>query len=243
MSAAPTNLLLDSLSASCRNQILAIAKPVSLPLRESLIEPGVQLEHAYFMTSGIASVVVELAEGRTTEVALIGREGLVGAVDMLGPNQTPSRCFIQMTATAYRVPYAALRALFMENEEIRMRILEFVQQQSMGMSQLVACNKLHEVEPRLARWLLMVQNRVENDTLHLTQEFLAQMLGSQRTTVVAAAGVLQRRGLLEYRRGKVTIVSREGLESVACECFEVANRLLKNLYREKVSEPGVMQLS
>ncbi len=239
MSDSPTNLLLDSLSSSCRNQILAIAKPVSLPLRESLIEPGVQLEYAYFITSGIASVVIELAEGRTTEVALIGREGLVGAVDLLGPNQTPSRCFIQMTGTAYRVPCAALRALFMANEEIRMRILEFVQQQSMGMSQLVACNRLHEVQPRLARWLLMVQDRVESDTLHLTQEFLAQMLGSQRTTVVATAGALQRRGILEYRRGKVKIMSRQELESAACECFAISERLLKNLYQNKMDDLNV----
>ena len=236
MPAPQTNLLLDVLSSASRDRILAIAKHVTLPLREGLIEPEAQLQYAYFITSGIASVVIELAEGGMAEVALIGREGLVGALDMLGPAQTPSRCFIQMPATAYRVSYAALRALFLESEEIRMRILEVVQQQGMAMSQLAACNKLHEAEPRLARWLLMVQDRVEDETLNLTQEFLAQMLGTQRTTVVMVAGALQRSGIIEYKRGRVKIVSREDLESAACECYGITHRLLKNLYRDKKNE-------
>ena len=233
MPVAQTNLLLDALSPASRERILALAKQVNLPLRESLIEPGAKLEHAYFITSGIASVVVELAEGGTAEVALIGHEGLVGGLDMLGPARTPSRCFIQMEATAYRVPYTALRSLFMESEEIRMRILEMVQQQSMATSQVAACNKLHEAEPRMARWLLMVQDRVEAETLHLTQEFLGQMLGTQRTTVVTIAGALQRRGMIEYKRGKVKVLSRTELENAACECYRVTQRLLKDLYREK----------
>ena len=233
MPAPQTNLLLEALSPACRDRIVALAKHVDLPLREILIEPETQLEYAYFMTSGIASVVVELTKGGTAEVALIGREGLVGALDLLGPAQTPSRCFIQVAATAYRLPYDALRVLFLESEEIRMRILEMVQQQGMAMSQLAACNKLHEAEPRLARWLLMVQDRVEDDTLNLTQEFLAQMLGTQRTTVVMVAGALQRSGLIEYNRGRVKIVLREDLEGAACECYGVAHRLLTNLYRDK----------
>ena len=234
MPAPQTNLLLDALSPACRDRILAHAKHVTLPLRESLIEPRVELQYAYFITSGIASVVIELAEGGTAEVALIGREGLVGALDMLGPAQTPSRCFIQVSATGYRVSYPALYALFLESEEIRMRILEVVQQQGMAMSQLAACNKLHEAEPRLARWLLMVQDRVQDDTLHITQEFLGQMLGTQRTTVVMVAGALQRRGIIEYKRGKVKILSRENLESAACECYGISHRLLKNLYLNKI---------
>ena len=231
-----TNLLLDALSPASRNRILALAKHVDLPLREGLIDPEEPLPYAYFITSGIASVVIELAEGGTAEVGLIGHEGLVGALDMLGPALTPSRCFIQMPATGYRVPFAELRALFLESEEIRMRILEVVQQQSMVMSQLGACNKLHEAEPRMARWLLMVQDRVQEETIHLTQEFLAQMLGTQRTTVVMVAGALQRSGMIDYKRGKIKILCREDLESAACECYGVTHRLLKNLYRDKSTE-------
>ena len=235
-----TNLLLDALPPASRNQILALAREVDLPLRESLIEPAEPIQYAYFMTSGIASVVIELAEGGTAEVGLIGNEGFVGALDLLGPATTPSRCFIQMPGTAYRIPFAAMRALFLESQDIRMRVLELVQQQTMTVSQLAACNNLHEVEPRLARWLLMVQDRVQETTLHLTQEFLAQMLGTQRTTVVMAAGALQRSGLIEYKRGRVDILSRENLESAACECYGVSQRLLKNLYR--TSNDGVPSL-
>ena len=236
MSILQSNLLLEALSPANRNRILALAKHVVLPVRENLIEPAEPPKYAYFITSGIASVVIELAEVGTAEVALIGHEGLAGALDLLGPAQTPSRCFIQIPATAYRVPFAALRTLFLESEEIRMRILEMVQQQGMAMSQLAACNKLHEAEPRLARWLLMVQDRIEDDNLNLTQEFLAQMLGTQRTTVVMVAGALQRSGIIEYKRGKLKILSREDLESAACECYGVAHSLFKNLYRDKKRE-------
>ncbi len=231
-----TNSLLDALSPANRDHILSLAKHVTLPVRENLIEPEMPLQFAYFMTSGVASVVIELAVGGTAEVALIGREGLVGGLDLLGPAQTPSRCFIQVPATAYRMPFSELRRFFFQCEEIRMRILEMVQQQAMAMSQLAACNKLHEAEPRLARWLLMVQDRVEDDTLNLTQEFLAQMLGTQRTTVALVAGALQRSGMIEYKRGRVKILCREDLESAACECYGIAHRLLKNLYRGKVDD-------
>ena len=233
---APINLLLNALSEASRSRILALAKHVVLPIRENLITPHEPLPYAYFITSGIASVVVELAEGGTVEIALIGNEGLVGALDMIGPALTPSRCFIQMAATGYQIPFAKLRDLLLESEEIRMRILEVVQQQGMAMSQLAACNKLHEAEPRLARWLLMVQDRVQEETLILTQEFLAQMLGTQRTTVVMIAGALQRSGIIEYRRGKVKILSREKLENAACECYSISHHLLKNLYRDKSAE-------
>ena len=106
-----------------------------------------------------------------------------------------------------------------------------MQQQSLTVSQLAACNKLHEAEQRLARWLLMVRDRVQEDTLHLTQEFLAQMLGTQRTTVVMAAGALQRSGIITYTRGKITIQSVELLEDVACDCYKVVQKLYRELYR------------
>lgn len=230
MSAPETNKLLEVLSSESRNRILALARQVSLPIRTPLYSSGELAPFVYFMTSGIASVVIELVDGGSAEVALVGREGMVGVMDLLGPARTPARCFIQMEATAYRVPMADMKKIFLDSEEVRARMLELVQQQSLSMSQLAACNKLHESEPRLARWLLMVQDRVESDELNLTQEFLAQMLGTQRTTVVMVAGALQRSGMITYSRGKVTILSRESLENVACDCFGVVQRLYANLY-------------
>ena len=231
MSAPQTNRLLNALSPASRDRILRSAKLVSLPLRTSLIEVGEPISYAYFVTSGIASVVIELAEGGSAEVALIGREGLVGGLQLLGPALSPARCFIQMEATAYRIPYPEMRKIFLESEEVRTRVLEMVQQQSLTISQLAACNKLHETEPRLARWLLMVRDRVQQDTIHLTQEFLAQMLGTQRTTVVMAAGALQRSGLINYSRGKVKILSPEILEEAACDCYKIVHQLYDNLYQ------------
>ena len=231
MSAPQTNLLLEALSPASRDLILSSAKVVTLPVRTPLIEPGEVPEFAYFLTSGFASVVIELAEGGTAEVGLVGREGMVGVIDLLGGAPTPARCFIQMAATAYRVPFSSIKSLFLESEEIRARILEQVQQLMLTTSQLAVCNRLHEAEPRLARWLLMVQDRVQEETLMLTQEFLAQMLGTQRPTVAMVAGAFQRSGLISYSRGKVHIHSRENLESAACECYKVARSLFVNLYK------------
>lgn len=225
-----SNLLLDSLSPVSRERILRVAKPVILPLRTNLFEAEQPLRYAYFITSGMASIVVELAEGGTAEVALVGHEGVVGGLEVIGRALPPTRCFIQIEATGLRIPFHELQALFLEVEEIRTRILEVVQVQSLTMSQLTACNRLHEAEPRLARWLLMVQDRVQQDTLNLTQEFLAQMLGTQRTTVVMVAGAFQRSGLIEYKRGHVTINSREDLENAACDCYKVTQRLFTKLY-------------
>ena len=234
LTAPQTNLFLQSLSPATREQIISRSKPVDLPLRTVLYEVDKRPQHAYFITSGIASVVIELAEGGTAEVALIGREGLSGTFDLLGPSHSPARCFLQMSGSGFRMPFTELETLFEQLPDLRKRVLEFVQMQSFVMSQLAACNKLHDSESRLARWLLMVQDRVQDDTLNITQEFLAQMLGTRRTTVVMAAGILQKSGLISYSRGKVKILSRENLVPAACDCYNVTLRLLEGLYKDSL---------
>ncbi|MGI4758764.1 MAG: Crp/Fnr family transcriptional regulator [Janthinobacterium lividum] len=235
MITAPTNRLLDALSPASQELILRSSKHMPLPVRMVLMEAEQRPQFAYFPTEGIASVVVELEEGGVAEVALIGREGVVGGLQMLGPALASTRCFMQVEGSGYRIPFATLKQLFLESEEIRTRVLEMVQQQSLTVSQLAACNKLHEAEPRLARWLLMVRDRVQQDTLHITQEFLAQMLGTQRTTVVMAAGALQRSGLVAYSRGRITILSVEHLEDAACDCYQQAKKLYNKLYQPLTS--------
>jgi CRP-like cAMP-binding protein len=225
------NLLLDALSPELRERVMALSRPVDLPLRTMLHEQGVMPTYAYFISSGIASVVVAMPEGGSAEVGLVGREGVIGAMHILGPTPAPAQCFIQMDATAYRIKLDDLRRLFNENEEMRRRVLEFVQQQSVTLNQLAACNKLHEAEARLARWLLMSRDRADTDTMTITQEFLADMLGTRRTTVTLVAGSLQRRGLIDYKRGKVTILSRESLEHAACDCYRVTKDALTKLYQ------------
>jgi CRP-like cAMP-binding protein len=231
MSATLENLLLNSLSSESRDFFISRSTAVELPLRTPLYEAERSPKFAYFLTSGIASVVMTMLEGGTAEVVVIGNEGIVGSTHILGAAPVQTRCFMQLKGSALRVPLAVLRDAFRSSEEIRDRVLEFVQHQSLCISQIAGCNRLHGAEERLARWLLMVQDRIDSDTLNLTQEFLAEMLGAQRTTVTLVAGILQESGLIEYRRGHVKIVHRERLEHVACDCYQVTKRLYHGLYR------------
>jgi CRP-like cAMP-binding protein len=208
---------------------------VPLPLRTSLYESCETPAHAYFITSGIASVVTTVADGGTAEVGLIGREGVVGAIHLLGPAPVPTSCFIQLAATGRRIPLPELRKIFQSSPEIQQRLLEFVQEETLSLGQIAACQRLHEAGQRLARWLLMAQDRVQSDHLEFTQEFLGMMLGSRRTTVTVVAGSLQQAGAIDYRRGKVDIVSRERLEAAACQCYQVAKVLYHNLYKQDLS--------
>jgi CRP-like cAMP-binding protein len=228
---ATGNLLLDALSQELRRSVLAVSKPMDLPLRTMLHEQGEMPTYAYFVCSGIASVVVSMPEGGSAEVGLIGREGIVGALHIIGPTPAPAQCFMQMEGTGVRIRLDDLKNLFHTNIEFRQRILEFVQQQAVTLEQIAACNKLHEAEERLARWLLMARDRAGSDTMTMTQEFLADMLGTRRTTVTLVAGSLQRRGLIDYRRAKITIINREGLEQASCDCYRVIKDAMSRLYK------------
>ncbi len=230
MSAPRNNLLLESLSPESRSAILSQSKELELPTRFSLQAQEEQPRFAYFLTAGVASVVVAHFEGASTETALVGREGVAGALSLLGPSSPTAECFMQVPGCGYKAPLSVLRDLFMSSAEIRTRILQCVQQQALTTMQIAGCNAVHEAEPRLARWLLMAQDRTQEDNFQLTQDFMAQMLGARRTTVALAAGTLQRAGLIEYSRGRVKILSRENLRTAACDCYAVTERLLQNLY-------------
>ncbi len=230
MNGQATNLLLAKLPTAYRDSLLKRLKPVALPLRTVLYEPDETPKYAHFMTSGIASIVSSMANGASAEVGIWGNEGLVESFHLLGRARIPTRCFIQMEATALRMPFKELQKEFLENEDVRENVLQCVQSQGFILGQLTACNRLHEAEERMARWLLMVRDRVESDTYFLTQEFLANMLGARRTTVTAAAGALQRRGFIKYSRGRIKIVDSKGLENAACECYKTVRNLYLDFY-------------
>lgn len=234
MPAKLKNFFLESLSPESRSCIVRLCVDVDLPLRKPLYEPGETPRYAFFMTSGIASVVALMEDGAMAEVGLIGHEGVVGSMHLLGPSKVSTRCFIQLEATAMRIRFVDLMEIFRTNEEVRDRVLEFVQEQAVSLSQLAGCNRLHDNEERLARWLLMAQDRTDTDVLNFTQEFLGMMVGARRTTVTLIAGVLQRSGLIKYRRGKVWILDREKLEEAACDCYKVTKDLYAGLYRQAV---------
>jgi len=220
-----SNLLLNSISAGERKALVACMEQIQLPSGTILYRTGEQPEFAHFMTSGIASVVTFMANGSGVEVGLIGKEGLVEAVNLLGPASPPTTAFIQVEGTALRMRFAELRKKFQAAGPLQSRILEFVQRNGYILSQLAACNGKHEIEERLSRWLLMVQDRVESDHFYLTQEFLAEMLGIRRTSVSATAASLQKNGLIKYRRGNIRIVDRARLQAAACECYPIVQNL------------------
>ena len=235
MNGQQSNLLLAALPPVYRNSLLSRLKPVSLPLRTVLYEPFETPKYAHFLTSGIGSIVSSMSDGTSAEVGIWGKEGLVESFHLLGKARIPARCFIQMEATALRMPYKELQKDFLESPELHDTVLQCVQTQGFILGQLAACNRLHEAEPRLARWLLMVRDRVESDSYLLTQEFLANMLGARRTTVTAAAGAMQRRGLIKYSRGHIRIIDPTGLEGTACECYKTVGNLYQNFYSPALS--------
>lgn len=225
-----SNLLLSSLSPKYRGFLTSRLKPVTLGAREVLYEPDETPKFAHFMTGGIASIVGTMSSGASAEVGIWGKEGLVECFHLLGNAHIPTRCFMQIEGSALRMPFKDLQKEFHENDELRECILQSVQSQGAILGQLAACNRLHEAEERLARWFLMVRDRMESDTFYLTQEFLAIMLGSRRTTVTAAAGALQRKGLIRYSRGRIHIVDPAGLEKEACECYSTVRGIYQNFY-------------
>lgn len=224
------NRLLDVLSPSLCNQIENASRPVDLPIRTSLTVAGEVPPFLYLLTRGAASTVVQMAEGGSAEVGMVGNEGVVGAFALLGPAAGQSDTFMQLSGAGLRVHTKFMRDLFEESSELRNVILQFMQAQIAVTAQLSACNRLHEAEPRLARWLLTASDLIQSDMLGLTQEFLAQMLGSQRTTVALVAGALQRTGSIDYSRGTVRILNRAALSSAACDCYGITHKALAALY-------------
>jgi CRP-like cAMP-binding protein len=203
--------------------------PVSLPAGTPLYEPYETPKFGHFLTSGIASVITSMRDGGCIETGMWGNEGLVECMHLGNSQRVPSRCFMQVGGTALRMLFAELEAEYFGSEELRALIEQSIRTQYLILGQLVACNRLHEAEQRLARWLLMLRDRLNADSVAITQEFLADMLGSRRTTVTAAAGALQRGGLIAYQRGRLRILDNAGLEQAACECYGVIRKLASEL--------------
>lgn len=214
-------------------RIVSASKPMDLPLAMPLYDSGGPPQHAYFLTSGIASLVFTSLHGNSIELATTGREGVAGGTFLLVDQQPIGSCTIQLAGTGLRTPLAVLEQEFKQAPEFRFRLLDYMQHQLNLAHQVTACNRLHRAEARFARWMLMVQDRMGTETLPMTQEFMADMLGTRRTTVAEVAAHLQRAGCIEYRRGVVRITHRAELEEHACECY----RLLRDRYDRLYSAP------
>jgi CRP-like cAMP-binding protein len=215
------NRVLASLPAVEIKCLAPHLSPVTLKINRNLHDPGQTIDTVYFLEEGVCSVVVTMENGNSVEVGIIGRDGFVGLSGVLGTERSPNRAFMQIPGHGFSVKAKVLQEQCEVSSELRLRFQRFVQAMLVQTAQTAACNRVHELEERLARWLLMCQDRVQNDRIPITHEFLAMMLGTRRTTVTVAAGMLHKAGLIAYSRGNVTIENRKGLEQAACECYHI----------------------
>ncbi|MFZ1138645.1 MAG: Crp/Fnr family transcriptional regulator [Candidatus Sulfotelmatobacter sp.] len=216
-----SNKILLSISDSDYSSLRPHLEHVSLPNHLVLHEAGGKMEFAYFPNRGLISLVVVMKDGRTAEAGIVGNEGFTGAPAAVGVSRSPMRAVVQITGDGSRVEVGALQNTLETSPHLQLMLSRYGVVRGMQVAQTAACNRLHDIGQRLSRWLLMTQDRVDSGSLLITHDFLATMLGTDRSTVSLAAGVLQRKELIEYTRGAVKIVNRKKLEDSACECYEV----------------------
>ena len=228
--AAVQNLLIAALPKTDRDRLVHALEVVPLKLKELLHKPGERINHVYFPGGGFCSVVTVLEDGSMVEVATIGREGAVGVSAVLDGTLGPAASMVQgASETCYRMAADAFRRE-MDRRGAFYELLTRYGQALVGfIMQSTACNAVHSIEQRLARWLLMAQDRMESDEFPLTQEFAAMMLGATRPTVTVVAGTLQKAGLITYHRGRVRVLDRAKLETASCECYRAATNLLRKV--------------
>jgi CRP-like cAMP-binding protein len=202
---------------------------VDLPKKQIVYEVGSPLDQVYFVEEGLVSVLTMMEDGASSEVGMVGPEGLIGVSALLGGKVSAQYIVVQLPGSAYRIAAATCKAVFDDNPRVRAVLLRFVEDLLNLSAQTAACNRLHQVEQRTARWLLMSADRTDSAVLRLTQEFLAAMLGVRRSGISEAASELQRSGLIRYRRGEITIVDRRGLADAACECYDLDRQRIERL--------------
>ncbi|HEY0894099.1 MAG TPA: Crp/Fnr family transcriptional regulator [Cellvibrio sp.] len=224
------NRLIESLSPEARQQILYSCEQVELSSGTVLCEPDQPFRYVYFPLTSFITLVTTLRDHQPLEMGLIGNEGMLGATVALGINSAPMRAMVQGSGTALRMTAEQLQQDLQNNAALTSTFNRYLYVLMAQLAQTAACAHFHAIEPRLARWLLMTHDRAHADYFHLTQEFLANMLGVRRSGITVAAGVLQERKLIQYTRGKISILDRAGLEAVACECYEAVTKDYARLF-------------
>jgi CRP-like cAMP-binding protein len=226
------NRLLASLEAEAIERLLPSLESVPLLTGMPIYEPNERITHVYFPISGIVSMTSDMREG-TVEVGTVGREGMTGLPLVLRADTMPTRAFVQVPGHSYRMRDEDLHLAMNESPRFERLLLRYALALFDQSAQHAACNRLHALEARCARWLLMTHDRVDGDVLALKQQFLAEMLGVHRPAVTLAAGALQRAGVIRYTRGKVTVLDRPALERASCECYGIIMRRTEQLLEEE----------
>src|SRR5664279_796252 len=218
------NHLLAALPAAEFDRLLPHLELVPMPLGEALYESGGRLQHVYFPTTAIVSLLYVLEDGASAEIAVVGNEGILGISLFMGGETTPSRAVVQSAGYGYRLKAQLLKNEFNRGGPVLHLLLRYTQALITQMAQTAVCNRHHSVEQQLCRWLLLSLDRLGSNQLSMTQELIANMLGVRREGVTEAAGKLQEAGLIRYQRGKITVMDRPQLEARSCECYQVVKR-------------------
>lgn len=214
------------MSLADAEQFFSDLSPVSFSLHQIVYEVGAPLDHVYFIEDGVASIITRMANGETIEAGMIGLEGVVGLSALFGDETSGQHVLVQAPGTALRMSAADCIAAFDQSAAVRKVILRYTAALlSVGM-RTAACNSLHSLQQRMARWLLMMHDRLRSDAMPLTHEFLSTMLGVHRSRVTETAVTIQRLGLIRYARGVVTVLDHPGLSAIACECYRDHDRLI-----------------
>jgi CRP-like cAMP-binding protein len=217
----PRNRILAALPPEERERLQPSLELVRMQLKEVIFEPNQPIEHVYFPEDMMVSLLGLMDDGSAIEIGTVGNEGMAGVPVYLGAMQMAGQAFVQISGSAWRMPSAALREEVRRGGALAELLGRYTQALFTLVAQSSACNRKHPMEQRCARWLLMAHDRVDGDTMNLTQHFLSQMLGVRRATVSEAAGALQARGVIEYTRGRITVLDRAGLEAAACACYGI----------------------
>ena len=218
------NRLLAAMPEADYQALVPALERVPMPLGQAVYESGGPQGYVYFPTSSIVSLLYVLADGATAEIAVTGNDGLVGIALFMGGETTPSRAVVQSAGNGYRLRASLLKKEFERGGALQHLLLRYTQALITQMTQTAVCNRHHSVDQQLCRWLLLTLDRLPGNKLVMTQELIANMLGVRREGVTEAAGKLQAAGLIEYSRGKITVVDRERLEKRVCECYSVVKR-------------------
>jgi CRP-like cAMP-binding protein len=218
------NHLLFTLSSEVRERLFPYLELVPLPLGKVLYESGDTLRHVYFPTDSIVSLLYVMENGASAEISVVGNEGLIGVALFMGGESTPSRAIVQSAGFAYRLLGQRIKDEFNRHGEMLLLMLRYTQSLLTQMAQTAVCNRHHSVDQQLCRWLLLSLDRLAGNQLTMTQELIANMLGVRREGVTDAAGKLQKLGVIEYRRGHITVLDRPRLEQMCCECYEVVKK-------------------
>jgi CRP-like cAMP-binding protein len=215
------NHILEALPAAERERLFPHLTLVPMPLGSVLYESGDRLRHIYFPTDCIVSLLYVMKDGASAEIAVVGNEGAIGVSLFMGGETTPSRAIVQSAGFAYRLSGERLKEEFNRHGQMLHILLRYTQSLITQMSQTAVCNRHHSVDQQLCRWLLLSLDRLPSSRLNMTQELIANMLGVRREGVTQAAGKLQDQGVIRYRRGEITVLDRQKLEELSCECYAV----------------------